>query len=167
MILSCPGCGCRFSLEAGVSDEAARHFSAHCLGIPASLKEPVTRYLTLFRPGKNALSWPRAVKTIGELEVLIAAGTVTRNGKTYATPPEVWKKAMEICLENRDFGKLKTPLKGHGYILEVLAGLGEQVEARAEAKQERERQTPRGQRQGAADVQEHLAKLKQATGRLK
>lgn len=164
MILTCPCCGGRASIEAMLTDDAARASVAAALGLPARLKEPVLRYLALFRPEKNALSWARASKLLAELAGMIESGTITRDGRVYAAPLDVWVKAFDVIQAKMVSDKpLSRPLKNHGYLLEIVKGMADRAEAKAEqAREDSRRSRPEGRRKGMADVAGHIDALKDA-----
>ena len=47
---------------------------------------------------------------------------------------EAWREALEQVLANRD--KLQLPLKGHGYLFEVVAGIASKAQGRNEQREE-------------------------------
>ena len=49
------------------------------------------------------------------------AQRIERNGQVHDAPPAAWIWAMQQTLAARDSGKLKTPLKNHGYLYEIIA----------------------------------------------
>jgi len=144
--LVCPCCGATLSIEALLTDGAARETVAAALALPAPLGDRVLRYLALFRPASRALSWDRAGKLLHELLGPIKAAQVERNGRAWAAPLPLWEQAFDQMLANRE--TLRLPLKGHGYLFEVVAGLANTAEGRAEAKREQLRQRPDGRRGG-------------------
>jgi biotin operon repressor len=72
-----------------------------------------------------------------ELRAPIAAAQIERHGRTWPAPLEYWKAALEQMVQLRDQAKLQLPLKSHGYLLEVIAGMSDKAEAKAESAQER------------------------------
>lgn len=137
MHLTCPSCAARFSIEAALTDDAARAAVAAALKMPAPLGDLTLRYLALFRPDKRALSWDRAAKLLAELLAPIQAAQVERHGRVWAAPLELWRQALEQMLERRD--GLQLPLKGHGYLFEIVAALAGKAEGRSEHKAEAEK----------------------------
>lgn len=159
MQISCPVCHARYALEAALTDAAAREAVALALKLPAPLGELLLGYIGLFRPTKRSLSWSRVTKLLTELQSMIKAGEIERNGRAWAAPQAHWQAALEQMLTRRD--KLSLPLANHGYLLEILAGMANKAEGRAEAEDiERKRQPaahrPAGERSGttrsAADI---------------
>lgn len=149
MRLTCPCCGASYGLEVLLADRSAREAVAAALGLPAGLGERLLRYLGLFRPRERALSWDRAARLLGELNEAVSAAQIERDGRTHPAPVEYWKAAIDQMLDNRD--KLSLPLKSHGYLYEIIAGLGQRAgekrAARQEVAEERER-AREGERQG-------------------
>jgi hypothetical protein len=137
MRLTCPCCGATVSLEALLNDTAARHAVAIALALPANLGPRLLRYLSLFRPAQRSLTWDRAAHLLGELQAMIDAGQIQRQGRSWAVSPSAWQTALDEMLERR--ASLTLPLKSHGYLLEILAGQANQAEARQEAQVEADR----------------------------
>lgn len=144
MRLTCPACGALASIEAWLSDAAARQCLQAALSLPASLAPLVLRYLALFRPRGNgrALSWERAAKLLQELAEPIRAGRVERHGRPWVAPLDYWQAALEQVLAARDAGTLQLPLRSHGYLYEVVAGYSNRSEARTEAAQQQAQAYP-------------------------
>lgn len=119
MRIRCRSCGAVASLDALVDDEAAAEALKLAFGL-SPLGPLLTRYLGLFRPGKNVLTWPRVAALLGELLPAIQSGRVERDGKVTDAPQEAWAVALEKVVAARDAGSLKVPLRSHGYLLEVV-----------------------------------------------
>ena len=146
MNLCCPGCGLKGPLESFAADKDARHVAALMGKVPPALAELVLRYLGLFAPPKNAVTWGKARRLLEELVPMIAAGRIKRAKREWTVSLAQWEEGLQLVVERR--GQLTLPLKGHGYLLEVLAGAANGVEARAEAQGiERVAQGERGQLQ--------------------
>lgn len=121
MQVRCPSCGAEMSLDVVIEHDAAAQALALALSF-TPLGKLIVRYLALFRPAKSKLSWPRVVTLLGELMPMIESQRIERSGTLYDAPHEVWCAAIEQMLATRDAGKLQTPLKSHGYLLEVIVG---------------------------------------------
>ena len=119
MQIRCPSCGAEMSLEAVIDNDAAAQALTLALSI-TPLGKLIVRYLAMFRPAKSKLSWPRVVTLLGELMPMIESKRIERNGQLYDASHEVWCAAIESMLATRDAGRLQTPLKSHGYLLEVI-----------------------------------------------
>lgn len=163
MRLTCPCCGAVASLEALLTDRAAREAVGVALALPAGLGDRLLRYLGLFRPQGRALGWDRVARLLAELNEAVSARQIERNGQVWPAPLEVWQRALDQMLDNRP--ALVLPLKSHGYLYEIIAGMSraanEQRAARQEvaAEQARARQGERsGQMQSAADLAQNAKK---------
>lgn len=130
MRLTCPCCGALNSIEALLADAQARAAVAAALQLPGGLGDRILRYVGLFRPAKNGLSWERAAKLLTELHDMIKAGEVSHDGISYAAPLMAWQLALDQMLAGRD--KLALPLKTHGYLVSIIAGYANKVAAQAE-----------------------------------
>jgi len=133
MLITCPCCGARQSLEACLQDEAAREAVAAALNLPKPLSGLVIRYLALFRPQKNALSWHKAASVLKELNDVITKGRIKRGGRDWVVTQDMWVAALEQVV-SRD--GITRPLKSHAYLLEVVAGLANKTEGQSERKKE-------------------------------
>lgn len=119
MICQCPSCGAQNSLETLIEhDEAAQALSLALSFTPCG--KEIVKYVSLFRPAKSKLSWSRVNKILSEILPLIQAGKIERNGVEIDAPLHVWQSAFEKTLLARDSGSLKTPIKTHGYLFEVI-----------------------------------------------
>lgn len=141
MQLTCPVCGARCPVEAHLSDESARRTMAAALKMPAPLGDLTLRYLGLFRPRNRALTWDRAERILSELLAPIERGSLDRRGRVWPAPMDYWRAALEQILAARD--KITLPLKSHGYLYEIIAGLADGAERKAEARVEESRRAGR------------------------
>lgn len=139
MRLTCPACGAEMTLDVAVAHEGARNATLTALELPAQLGKPLISYVALFRPPKRQLSHDRLAALLGELLPMIQAGQIERNGRTWPAPVEYWRAAIESMLAKRDIGRLQLPLKSHGYLLEIIAGIANDAEAETETKREQDR----------------------------
>ena len=129
MRLTCPCCGAQNSLEALLTDAAARQAVAAALALPG-LGDRLVRYLGLFRPPGRGLTWDRVARLLDELNAALAAGQIERHGQTWPAPLDYWKIALDQILDSRP--TLTLPLKSHGYLYEILVGLSRKAsDARA------------------------------------
>lgn len=148
MRLICPCCGAQNSLEALLTDAAARQAVAAALALPG-LGDRLVRYLGLFRPPGRGLTWDRVARLLDELNAALAAGQIERHGQTWPAPLDYWKLALDQILDSRP--TLTLPLKSHGYLYEILVGLSRKASdaraAQAEVAAEQARARD-GQRQG-------------------
>lgn len=122
MICRCPNCGAANSLDSLVSDAEAAEVLKMLLELDADIGKAAIRYIGLFRPAKSQLSWARTAKLLNELLPMIKAQKAARDGVCFPTPAEAWIHGFNETVNARDQGRLKTPLKSHGYLYEILAG---------------------------------------------
>lgn len=149
MRLTCPCCGASYGLEVLLADRSARDAVSAALALPASLGERLLRYIGLFRPRSRALSWDKAARLLTELQDAVSAAQIERDGRTYPAPVDYWKAAIDQMLDNRD--RLSLPLKSHGYLYEIIAGMSKRADERSAARQEEESeraQARQGERSG-------------------
>lgn len=142
MQLKCPSCHAAFSLDVALGVDAARSALMRALQLPAPLAQLLAGYLGMFRASGRALSFVRAEKLMAELQPMLDAGSITRNGATRPCSQDVWRRALERIHEARDSGQLKLPLKSHGYLLEIAFGLADADDATAERDREAARRQP-------------------------
>jgi hypothetical protein len=119
MQVRCPSCGAQMSLDAIIDDSAAAQALQAALEM-SPVGTLLIRYLALFRPAKTKLTWPRVASLLNELLPLIKQERLERDGRVYDAPLQVWASAIEKTLSARDSGALRTPLKSHGYLFEVV-----------------------------------------------
>ncbi|MBK8163974.1 MAG: hypothetical protein IPK65_12835 [Gammaproteobacteria bacterium] len=131
MQITCAACGSVTSLDACVNHEGARAALAAALQVSPQLATALVRYLGLFRPAKRQLTMDRVARLLGELLPAIQSGRIERNGITYAAPVENWREAIE-------------QMTNHGYLFEILSGMGERAEAAAERSRKRSGATRQG-----------------------
>lgn len=126
-------------LEALLGTDDARsvvEIMARMPGAPG-LRKAALRYVGLFAPNSQRLRWGRVEKLLGELTTMMESGRIERNGRTWPAPLDYWQAALDAVLANT---AIRRPLKGHGYLLEVLAGLANKAEGVQEAKAEETKQ---------------------------
>jgi len=118
----CPVCGTTLSLDALIAHEGAREALAVAFKLSGALGSALVRYIALFRPNAHELTLDRVARLINELLPDIQAQRITRNGQVFDAPVEAWVWAIEQAISARDAGRLKTPLKSHGWLYEVISG---------------------------------------------
>lgn len=121
MNIRCPCCGAVSSLDVLVADLDAADTLKVILAM-GELGRAAVSYAGLFRPAKSQLGWPRLNRLLRELLPDMQAQSISRDGVSYPAPPEAWLHGFAETLAARDAGRLKAPLKSHGYLYEVLAG---------------------------------------------
>lgn len=132
----CPCCGTTASLDVLVAHEDARAALSAVFQIDKPLGTALVRYLSLHRPATRELTMARVATLLGELLPYLHRGAVPRKGRDWPVTPAQWAQAVEQMCQARDAGKLQTPLNGHGYLFEVLAGLVDKTESMQEQAQE-------------------------------
>lgn len=133
--MTCPSCGAVSSLDALLGHEAARGVLVRALE-QTPCGRHLIRYVSLFRPAKRNLSDARVASLLTELLDMIKSGRIERHGRLWAAPETAWMAAIDEIITRRDEGKLTTPLKSHGYLLEIISGQANKVEAKAEQRDE-------------------------------
>ncbi len=117
----CPCCGTTLSLDALVAHDGARDALIAAFRMGGALGGALVRYLALHRPETRELSMDRVAKLLSELLPDVQAQRITRAGQVFDAPADAWIWAIDQALAARDAGRLKLPLKGHGYLYEVLS----------------------------------------------
>ena len=127
MNIKCPNCGAVHSLDSLINDADASAVLRAVLEMDAEMGKAAIRYVGLFRPAKSQLSWARTAKLLNELMPMIKAQEAVRDGVSSPAPAEAWLHGFNETVNARDQGRLKLPLKSHGYLLEIVSqwqGLG-------------------------------------------
>ena len=181
--VKCPVCHSSMSIDVLLADDAPREALLAIIDVHPQGKtfiKPLLHYIGLFAPAKSQLSHTRIAALIGELTPMITAGRIERNGIIHTAPLDYWTDGINAVLNARSAGTLTTPLKSHGYLLEVISKRANASAAKAEQAahesarkgearraEERTRQAERNsaheQAQAAtkSDHRERLAALKQ------
>lgn len=134
---TCPACGCHADIEAFFVDADAKRFAALFAELEPALGRAVLGYLRLFKPPKQALRMPRAMRVVADLLALVATGEVSRDERTGArrvATTQMWTQGIEQMIDQRD--RLTLPIDNHNYLRAIVFGLAEQCAARAEAHAE-------------------------------
>ena len=121
MNIKCPNCGAVHSLDSLINDADASAVLRAVLEMDAEMGKAAIRYVGLFRPAKSQLSWARTAKLLNELMPMIKAQEVVRDGVSSPAPAEAWLHGFNETVNARDQGRLKLPLKSHGYLLEIVS----------------------------------------------
>lgn len=116
----CPNCGTTVSLDALIAHDGARDALGLVFKLSGPLGGAVIRYLGLFRPETRELTLDRVGKLLNELLPDLQAQRIERSGQVFEAPPACWIWAVEQALTARDQGRLVTPLKGHGWLYQVM-----------------------------------------------
>lgn len=121
MNIKCPNCGGVHSLDSLINDADASAVLRAVLEMDAEMGKAAIRYVGLFRPAKSQLSWARTAKLLNELLPMMKAQTAERDGVCSPAPAEAWLHGFNETVNARDQGRLKLPLKSHGYLLEIVS----------------------------------------------
>lgn len=121
MNIKCPNCGAVHSLDSLINDADASSVLRAVLEMDVEMGKAAIRYVGLFRPAKSQLSWARTAKLLNELMPMIKAQSVVRDGVSSPAPAEAWLHGFNETVNARDQGRLKLPLKSHGYLLEIVS----------------------------------------------
>lgn len=121
MNIKCPNCGAVHSLDSLINDADASAVLRAVLEMDAEMGKAAIRYVGLFRPAKSQLSWARTAKLLNELMPMIKAQKAVRDGVSSPAPAEAWLHGFNETVNARDQGRLKLPLKSHGYLLEIVS----------------------------------------------
>ena len=121
MNIKCPNCGAVHSLDSLINDADASSVLRAVLEMDAEMGKAAIRYIGLFRPAKSQLSWARTAKLLNELMPMIKAQEAARDGVCFPAPAEAWIHGFNETVNARDQGRLKLPLKSHGYLLEIVS----------------------------------------------
>lgn len=125
-----------------LNDAAGRKALQAALALPHPINKPLLTYLGLFRPAKRSLTWDRVEKLLSDLLEPIETGKLMRNGRTFVVTIEVWQAALDTLLAKRE--TLRLPMKTHGLLFEIAAGLADKCAAKHERETEQaRRQRPR------------------------
>lgn len=133
--LRCPWCGVLGDAALFCAEPIAKRALLKALEMPADLAGRLAQYLALHNPPLRRMTGEQADKVLGELLPEIQAAQVIWERKTYAAPIEYWKAALDELFSMRDAGKLRLPLKGHGLLRSILAGLADRAAANTESRQ--------------------------------
>lgn len=133
MRATCPDCGAQAHLSAFFAEDDGKRLATLMADMQPELGRAVIAYLGLFKPAKNALRLPRAVKLVQELAALVSAGTVCRderNGVRRSSSPAMWTAGIE------QRASLTLPLENHNYLRAVVFGLADKADAATERQRE-------------------------------
>ena len=132
----CPACGAEFDLAVAFSHEVDQRALSRLAAVSIPLGARVLRYVALFTPPKQRLTMAKKLKLILQLLPDLERKAITHKGRDWPAPLEAWAMAFDQMLAARDAQRLELPMKGHGYLYAVLAGMADKHEAAQEAKRE-------------------------------
>lgn len=131
----CPACHTQMGLEAMLGTDDARGVVEALASMPGPplLRKSVLRYVGLFAPASQKLRWDRAERLLREVAEMMAVARIERGGRVWPAPIDYWQQAFDAIFT---MATLRRPLKSHGLLLEIIAGLAAKAEAGAETKRE-------------------------------
>lgn len=132
MKLTCPSCAAVASADAWANDANCREATLVVSRLAPPLPKIILSYLSLFRPGKQSLTWKKALRLALEVEELTGKGYVHVQGRVDRDcPARIWAQAMEKMVERRNNG-LTLPLDSHVYLSKVAWDMADQADSQAE-----------------------------------
>jgi len=146
-----------------MQDEYGRRWVKMMMDLPAAVHVPLYRYMMLFKPPQQGLRWSTLYTRTADIVPMIQERRVERRNQVFVIPLELWVDTLTELVESPP-QSLRLPLKGHGYLLEMLASRAEQAAAKTEQKREDDRrQRPAEEpRQGPAAREQNFQPLKDA-----
>ena len=157
--LSCPTCGTELDLAVLFAHEQDQRALARLASVSIPLGARVLQYLALFTPPKQRLTSAKKIKLILQLLPDLERQAITHKGRDWEAPLAAWAQAIDQMLAARDAQRLELPMKGHGYLFAILAGMADKHEASAE--QQREQQLRTGPRAATTNGPASVAALVQ------
>ncbi len=158
--LSCPVCGTELDLAVLFSHEHDQRALARLAAVSIPLGGRVLQYLGLFTPPKQRLTAAKKIKLILQLLPDLEREAISWKGRDWAAPRTAWAMAIDQMLAARDAQRLELPMKGHGYLYAILAGMADRFEGQAEQQREQELRT--GPRAATVNGPKSVADLVQA-----
>lgn len=134
--ITCPACGAEFDLTVAFACEEERRAFARLASVSIPLGTRVLKYIALFTPPKQRLTSAKKLKLLMQLLPDLERKVITHKGRDWPAPLDAWAQAIDQMLAARDAQRLELPMKGHGYLYAVLAGMADKHEAAQEAKRE-------------------------------
>lgn len=157
--ICCPNCGCELSLEQLFGHAQDHRAFLHLALLSVPLGARVLHYLQLFAPARNRLTMARKAKLIAQLLPDLQRQAINHNGRDWEAPLAAWAVAIDGMLQQRDEGKLRLPLSGHGYLYAVIAGMADKIERSDEKQRESDRRDRPGARGGNRELASMLDEL--------
>ena len=158
--LSCPVCGAEFDLAVLFKSEESRKTFERLTASCSPLRDRLAQYAALAKPPKHKLGTDKSLRIIKTMLPDIERGAITWKGRDWAAPLSAWAQAIDQMLAQRDAGRLELPMKGHGYLYAILAGMADRFEGQAEQQREQELRT--GPRAATVNGPASVADLVQA-----
>ena len=158
--LSCPVCGTELDLAVLFSHEHDQRALARLASVSIPLGGRVLQYLALFTPPKQRLTAAKKIKLILQLLPDLEREAISWKGRDWPAPRTAWAMAIDQMLAARDAQRLELPMKGHGYLFAILAGMADKHEDQAERQREQDLRT--GPRAATVNGPKSVADLVQA-----
>ena len=158
--LSCPVCGTELDLAVLFSHEHDQRALARLASVSILLGGRVLQYLALFTPPKQRLTAAKKIKLILQLLPDLEREAISWKGRDWPAPRTAWAMAIDQMLAARDAQRLELPMKGHGYLFAILAGMADKHEDQAERQREQDLRT--GPRAATVNGPKSVADLVQA-----
>lgn len=155
--LSCPACGSELDLAVLFAHEHDQRALARLVSVGIPMGTRVLQYVALFTPPKQRLTAAKKIKLILQLLPDLERQAITYKGRDWPAPLSAWAQAIDQMLTQRDAGRLELPMKGHGYLHAILAGMADKAEATQE--QAREQQLRTGPRAATVNGPKSVANL--------
>ena len=159
--LSCPVCGTELDLAVLFAHEGDQRALARLAAVSIPLGGRVLQYLALFTPPKQRLTSAKKIKLILQLLPDLEREAISWKGRDWPAPRTAWAMAIDQMLAARDAQRLELPMKGHGYLFAILAGMADKHEGQAEQQREQELRT--GPRAAIVNGPASVADLVQAS----
>lgn len=146
LINTCTVCGAEEGLDTllrrMIDDDQVRRLIADVLTASLPLGALVVRYLRLHKPPQQKLRMSVVAKLLAELVPDLKRHVIERAGRSWDVNGDSWKAALQAVFDAHDKGTLSLPLKGNGYLYQVLMRLADKTEAVAEKQVEQARRAP-------------------------
>lgn len=139
--LSCPVCGTELDLAVLFAHEGDQRALARLAAVSIPLGGRVLQYTALFTPPKQRLTAAKKIKLILQLLPDLEREAITWKGRDWPAPRTAWAMAIDQMLAARDAQRLELPMKGHGYLFAILAGMADKHEDQAERHREQDLRT--------------------------
>lgn len=139
--LSCPVCGTELDLAVLFAHEGDQRALARLAAVSIPLGGRVLQYLGLFTPPKQRLTAAKKIKLILQLLPDLEREAISWKGRDWPAPRTAWAMAIDQMLAARDAQRLELPMKGHGYLFAILAGMADKHEDQAERQREQDLRT--------------------------
>lgn len=159
--LSCPVCGTELDLAVLFAHEGDQRALARLAAVSIPLGGRVLQYLGLFTPPKQRLTAAKKIKLILQLLPDLEREAISWKGRDWPAPRTAWAMAIDQMLSARDAQRLELPMKGHGYLFAILAGMADKHEDQAERQREQDLRT--GPRAATVNGPKSVADLAQPT----